>query len=59
MVQDSKATIREGVVGCKIEAQGKGGVRANSMSSLIVAAEGRCGSLGVAFENMRLSWAMK
>jgi len=31
--------------GCKIEAQCKGGVRANSMSSLIVAAGERCGSL--------------
>ena len=38
MVQDSKATIWGGAAGCKIEVQGKGGVRAESMSSLIVEA---------------------
>jgi len=45
--------------GCKIEAQCKGGVRADSMSSLIVAAGERRGLLGVGFENMMCSWAMK
>ena len=44
-----KVTTCRGVAGCKIEAQCKGGVRAASMSSLIVAAEGRRGSLGVGF----------
>jgi len=34
-------------------------VRADSISSLIVAAEKRCGSLGVGFENMRRSWVTK
>jgi len=47
------------VAGCKIEVQCKGGVRADSMSSLIVAAGKRCCSLGVGFENMRRSWVMK
>jgi len=37
-----------------MEAQCKGGVRTDSMSSLIVAAGERRGSLGVGFENMRL-----
>jgi len=32
---------------------------ANSMSSLIVAAGERCGSLGVGFDNMRRCWVMK
>jgi hypothetical protein len=59
MVQDPKATTYGGVAGCKIEAQCKGGVRADSMSSLIVAAGERCGSLGVEFENMMRSWVMK
>jgi len=36
--------------------QGKGGVRANSMSSLIVAAGETCGLLVVGFENMRRSF---
>ena len=42
-----------------MEAQCKGGVRADSMSSLIVAAGERCGLLGVGFENMMRSWVMK
>jgi len=41
MVQDSGATTCGGVAGCKIEAQGNGGVRVDSMPSLIVAAEER------------------
>jgi len=56
MLQDSKVTNSGGVAGCKIEAQYKGGVRANSMSSLIVAAGERRGSLGVGFENMIRPW---
>jgi len=47
MVSDSKATTSGGVAGCKIEVQCKGGVRADSVSSLIVAARERCGLLGV------------
>jgi len=47
------------VVGCKIEAQCKGGVRADGVSSLIVAAGERRGSLGVGFENRMRSWVMK
>jgi len=47
MVQDSKATTWGEVARCKIEAQYKGGVRADSMSSRIVAAGERRGSLGV------------
>jgi len=52
MVQDSKATTRGGAGSCKIEAQCKRGVRADSMSSLIVAAGERRSSLGVVFENI-------
>ena len=59
MDQDSKATTWGGVANCKIEVQCKGGVRADSMSSLIVTAGERCSSLGVGFENMRRSWVMK
>ena len=59
MVQDSKTTTFGGVEGCRIEAQCKGRVRANSVSSLIVAAGERCGVLGVGFENMMRSWVMK
>jgi len=55
----SKKTTRGGVAGCKIEAQCKGGVRADSMSSLIDAAGERRGSLGLGFENMMRSWVMK
>jgi len=36
-----------------------GGVRADSMSLLIVAAGERRGSLGVRFEMMMRSWVMK
>jgi len=50
MVQDSIETTSGEVAGCKIEAQCKGGVRADSMSSLVVAAGERRGSLGVEFE---------
>ena len=59
MVQDSKATTWGGAAGCKIQAQLKGGVRADSVSSLIVAAGERRGLLGVGFENMMRSWVMK
>ena len=47
--------------GCSllIEAHCKGGVRADSMSSLIVAVGERHGSLGVGFENMRRSWIIQ
>jgi len=34
-------------------------VRADGVTSLIVAAGERCGSLGVGFENMMRSWVMK
>jgi len=59
MVQDSKATTRGGVSGCKIEAQCKGRVRADSVSSFIVMAGERRGLLGVGFENMMRSWVIK
>ena len=59
MVQDSKATRYGGVAGLNIEAQGKIGVRADCMSSLIVTAGERHGSLGAGFENMRRSWVIK
>ena len=56
----SKPTaLHTGAAGCKIEAQCKGGVRADGVASLIVAAEERRGSLGVGFENMMRSWVMK
>jgi len=42
-----------------MEAQFEGGVRADGVSSLIVAAGERRGLLGVAFENMMRSWVMK
>jgi len=42
-----------------MEAQCKGGVRADGVSSLIVAAGERCGLLGVGFENMMHSRVMK
>jgi len=42
-----------------MEAQWKGGVRADGVSSLIVAAGERRGLLGVGFENMMRSWVMK
>ena len=44
-----------------MEAQCKGGVRADGVSSLIVAAGERRGLLGVGFENMPVmrSWVMK
>jgi len=46
---------------CRLQdrAQCKGGVRADGVASLIVAAGERCGSLGVGFENMIRSWVMK
>jgi len=47
------------VVDCKIEAQCKGGVRADGVASLIVAAGERHCSLVVGFENMMHSWVMK
>jgi len=46
-------------VGCKIEAQCKGGVRADGVASLIVAAGERRGLLGVGFENIMRSGVMK
>jgi len=45
--------------GCKIEAQCKGGVTADSVLSLIVAAGERRGLLGVGFEHMMRSWVIK
>jgi len=48
--------LRKCVVGCKIEAQCKGGVRADGVSSLIVAVGKRRGSLGVGLKNMMQSW---
>jgi len=42
-----------------MEAQCKGGVRADGVSSLIVAAGERRGLLGVGFEDMMRSWVMK
>ena len=42
-----------------MEAQCKGGVRADSLLSLIVAAGERCGLLVVGFKNMMRSWVMK
>jgi len=48
MVLDSKAIILGWVAGCKIEAQCKGRVGADSVSSLIVVAR----FLGGGFENM-------
>jgi len=42
-----------------MEVQCKGGVRADGVSSLIVAAGERHGLLGVGFENMMRSWVMK
>jgi len=61
MVQDSgsKARTLGGFAGCKIEAQCRGGVRADNMSLLIVAAGERRGLLEVEFENMMRSWVMK
>jgi len=59
MDQASKTTTSGGVAGCKIEAHCKGGVRADSVMSLIVAAGERRDSLGLGFENMRRSWVMK
>ena len=44
---------------CKMEAQCKGGVRADGVSSLIVAAGERRSLLVVGFENMMHSWVMK
>ena len=44
------------VAGCKIEAQCKGRVGADGMSSLIVVAKERHGLLGVRFEIMRPFW---
>jgi len=59
MVQDSQATTCRGVAGCKIQAQCKGGVKADSVPSLIVAAGDRCSLLRVGFKNMMRSWVMK
>ena len=53
-----KSDNLRGVVGCKIETQCKGGVRADSVSSLIVAAGERRGLLGVGFKNLMHSWVM-
>jgi len=51
-------TTSGGVVGNKIEAQRKDGVRADGVSSLIVASGERRGLLGVGFENMMRSWVI-
>jgi len=49
--------------GCRLQdsalAQCKGTVRADGVSSLIVAAGERCGLLKVGFESMMRSWVMK
>jgi len=45
--------------GCKIKAQSKGGVGADSMSSLTIEAQKRRGSHGMGFENIRRSQTMK
>ena len=42
-----------------MEALCKGGVKADGVSSLIVAAGERHGLLGVGFEKMMRSWVMK
>ena len=42
-----------------MEAQCKGGVRADGVASLIVAAGERRSLLGVGFDNMMRSWAME
>jgi len=42
-----------------MEAQCKGGVRADDVASLIVAAGERRGSLGMGFENVMRSWVME
>jgi len=42
-----------------MQVQCKGGVRADNVSSLIVAAGERRGLLGVGFENMMRSWVTK
>jgi len=42
-----------------MKAQCKGGVRADGVSSLIVAAGDRRSFLGVGFENMMCSWVIK
>jgi len=59
MVWDLKGTTWGGIVGCKIEAQYKGGIGADSMPSLIIAAGKRRSSLGVKFENLRRSQVRK
>jgi len=59
MVQDSKVTTLGGVAGCKIEVQCKGEVRADSVSSLIVAGKRGAARSGVGFENMVHFWVMK
>jgi len=62
MVQDPKSdNLRRG---CRLQDRGaawqcRGVVRADSISSLIVAAVERRGSLGVGFDNMMRSWVMK
>ena len=55
----SKPTVlHTGAVGCKIEAQCKGGVRNDVVASIVAAGERR-GLLGVGFKNMMRSWVMK
>jgi len=46
---------------CRLQDRGavRGQVRADGVTSLIVAAGERRGSLGVGFENMMRSWVMK
>ena len=59
MEQRWSQTQKQGVVGCKIEEQCKGGVRADGVASLIIEVEERRSLLGVGFENMMRSWVMK
>ena len=58
-LRPQKRQLEEGSQAATIEVQCKGGVRAISVSSLIVAAGERRGLLGVGFENMMRSWVMK
>jgi len=53
LLKTQKATNWGGVAGCKIEVQCKGGVGADSMSSLIIVAGERRGSLGAGLENIQ------
>jgi len=58
IVQDSKTTTWRGVANYKIQTKCKGGVGANSISSLTIAAEERRDSLGLGFKIIGRSWVM-